>query len=69
MPRRSLENELKRAFTQYPVVTLIGPRQSGKSTLVFHCFKELPYVNLEDPETRRFVIQDPKAFLKYGFGG
>ena len=69
MFRRSLENELKKAFKQYPVVTLIGPWQSGKSTLVRHCFNQLPYVNLEDPETRRFVVQDPKAFLNEYPGG
>ena len=63
MFKRKLECELKNAFKQYPVVTLIGPRQSGKSTLARNCFPKLPYVNLEDPEIRRFVSEDPRAFL------
>jgi uncharacterized protein len=42
---------------------LIGPRQSVKSKLVRYCFAQLVYVNLEDPELRRFVSEDPKAFL------
>ena len=63
MLKRNLEGELKIAFKQYPVVTLIGPRQSGKSTLARYCFPQLPYVNLEDPEVRRFVNEDQRAFL------
>ena len=63
MLKRSLESELKKSFKQYPIVTLIGPRQSGKSTLARNSFPKLPYVNLEDPEIRRFVREDPKAFL------
>ena len=63
MLKRNLEKQLKSTFLQYPVVTLIGPRQSGKSTLVRSCFPELAYVNLENPEIRRFVTEDPQAFL------
>lgn len=47
----------------YPVVALTGPRQSGKSTLVKHVFKDKPYVSLEDIETREYAQGDPKAFL------
>jgi hypothetical protein len=63
MLKRSLNQQLISAFGQYPVVTLIGPRQSGKRTLARNCFPELPYVNLEDPEIRRFISEDPRAFL------
>lgn len=48
---------------KYPVVTLTGPRQSGKTTLVRELFKEKPYVNLEHPGTREFAHSDPDAFL------
>lgn len=53
---------LERA-TQYPVVTVLGPRQSGKTTLCRLAFQDKPYVNLEQPDVREFAQQDPKAFL------
>jgi hypothetical protein len=45
------------------VVTVTGPRQSGKTTLVKNTFPDLPYVNLEAPDVRDFAIRDPRAFL------
>jgi predicted AAA+ superfamily ATPase len=53
---------LERAM-QYPVVTVLGPRQSGKTTLCRLAFQDKPYVNLEQPDVREFAQQDPKAFL------
>ena len=50
------------AFKQYPVVTLTGPRQSGKTTLARGAF-DLPYVNLEAPDEREFATGDPRGFL------
>jgi predicted AAA+ superfamily ATPase len=49
--------------TLYPVVTVLGPRQSGKTTLCRMAFPDKPYVNLEQPDVREFAQQDPKAFL------
>ncbi len=46
-----------------PVITLTGPRQSGKSTLVRAAFPALPYVSLEDPDMRQLARQDPRRFL------
>ena len=58
--------QLARAF---PVVTLTGPRQSGKSTLVRAAFPALPYLSLEDPDVRQLARQDPRRFLAtYGQG-
>lgn len=48
----------------FPVLTIIGPRQSGKTTLVRKVFDEYPYVNLELPDIRLLAEQDPRAFLK-----
>lgn len=47
----------------YPVVTVLGPRQSGKTTLCRMAFADKPYVNLEQPDVREFALQDPQAFL------
>lgn len=61
---RILAHELKKSFSVYPIVTLIGPRQSGKSTLVKSLFHSLPYVNLESPNQLAIVKADPVAFIK-----
>lgn len=63
MYQRSIANELLNMARQYPVVTVIGPRQSGKTTLVKQSFSDKPYVSLEEPDTRAFAINDPRAFL------
>ena len=56
--------------TKYPVVTITGPRQSGKTTLVKTVFAEKPYVNLERPDIRSFALEDPIGFLQqYPDGG
>ena len=59
---RSLSQPAITAFKQYPIVTLVGPRQSGKTTLARSAF-DLPYINLEAPDQREFVQNDPRAFL------
>lgn len=46
-----------------PVVTVIGPRQSGKTTLVRHVFSKYSYVSLENPDDRAEAIEDPRSFL------
>ena len=66
---RELSQELKRAAGEWPVVTLTGPRQSGKTTLVRSVFPDMHYVSLEDIEARRFAREDPTRFLDtYGEG-
>ena len=52
---RLLEKKLKDAAKGFPVITLTGPRQSGKSTLTKKVFPKKPYVTLEDADTRRFA--------------
>lgn len=47
----------------YPVVAIVGPRQSGKTTLVRTAFPDRQYANLEDLETRELATSDPKGFL------
>lgn len=59
---RQIADSMSDAFRKYPVVTVTGPRQSGKTTLCKHLF-DLPYVNLEAPDQRQFAQQDPRDFL------
>ena len=63
MVARTLQSALLRLASQYPVVTLTGPRQSGKTTLARMCFPEWTYVNLESPAERDFATNDPVGFL------
>jgi uncharacterized protein len=52
----------------YPVIGLLGPRQSGKTTLVKSLFSERAYFNLENPDTREYADSDPRGFLAEGGG-
>lgn len=60
---RSLTSTLIELAGQYPVVTVTGPRQSGKTTLCRAAFSAKPYVNLESPDVREFARSDPRGFL------
>ncbi|MCH9611353.1 MAG: hypothetical protein S4CHLAM81_15240 [Chlamydiales bacterium] len=63
MYKRVLESQIKLLMRKYPIVTVLGPRQSGKTTLVRSTFPEMPYINLEDLEVRSLASADPKNFL------
>lgn len=63
MIQRDLAPLLVRAAGWYPVVTVTGPRQSGKTTLVRATFPDLPYVSLEALDLRAGVREDPRGFL------
>ena len=60
---RNIAPLLQQLASQYPVITLTGPRQSGKTTLAKSLFPDKPYVTLENPDTRRFATDDPRGFL------
>jgi hypothetical protein len=60
---RTLAPKLLDLAQKFPVVTVTGPRQSGKTTLVRAVFTDLPYVSLEEPDIRQFAQQDPRGFL------
>ena len=60
---RQLLLSITNIFRYFSVLTLTGPRQSGKTTLCRKLFAELPYYNLEDSATLAMLQHDPKAFL------
>jgi hypothetical protein len=63
MIKRKLSEKLLEAAKKYPVLTLTGPRQSGKTTLSRHVFKDYEYLSLEDPDNARLAKEDPRGFL------
>jgi len=69
MIERTLSNKLVRLARQFPVVSITGPRQSGKTTLARMVFDRYEYVTLEDPDEREFAGIDPKGFLRRFSGG
>ncbi len=66
---RDISEEFRSAAAEYPVVTLLGPRQSGKTTLARMTFPDKPWVSLEDPDVRMAAEADPRGFLGQLAGG
>jgi hypothetical protein len=64
MISRDITGKLHYFTEKYPVVTLTGPRQSGKSTLLKNSFPNYHYISLEDPDTLLIVEEDPRLFLR-----
>ncbi|RKY07525.1 MAG: AAA family ATPase [Planctomycetota bacterium] len=64
MIKRHLQSVLESSASLFPVVTLTGPRQSGKTTLAKATFTNAHYVSLEDPAHRSLALEDAKGFLR-----
>jgi len=64
MIKRNIRDKLIYLATKFPVITVTGPRQSGKTTLVKDSFPDKKYVSLEDLDNRTFATEDPRGFLK-----
>ena len=60
---RTIEPVLQKYAHQYPVITITGPRQSGKTTLCKKSFSDKAYANLEALDMRQFALDDPRGFL------
>ena len=61
--KRAIQSELETLMAEYPVVTITGPRQSGKTTLSQMAYPQYTYCNLENPEIRNLAANDPNAFF------
>ena len=62
--QRDIRDHVLAMAGEYPVVTIMGPRQSGKTTLAKMLFPYHQYVNLEEPDQRMFAQTQPRDFLK-----
>lgn len=63
MIQREIASEIKKAMSEYPAVTLYGPRQCGKTTLVQNLFPSYSYANLEETQTRLLAQTDSEEFF------
>lgn len=63
MIKRNLTDKLLDLSEKFQVITITGPRQSGKTTLVKSTFPSFSYVSLEEPDIRQFALTDPRGFL------
>lgn len=61
--KRKIESTILEAAKYFPVITVTGPRQSGKTTMLKQIFPHLHYYSLEDLDTRSFAMEDPVRFL------
>ncbi len=61
---RMMQKELEKAAKTFPIVTVLGPRQSGKTTLVRQTFPDKAYINLESIHIRELAASDPVSFLE-----
>ncbi|PIQ78221.1 AAA family ATPase [Candidatus Peregrinibacteria bacterium CG11_big_fil_rev_8_21_14_0_20_46_8] len=60
---REVAHQIEKLRKGFPVISVIGPRQSGKTTFLQHYFKHYSYFNLENPQTRDLIEQDPQQFI------
>jgi len=63
MIQREIRGKILELAQKFSVITLTGPRQSGKTTLLRHLFPDKAYITLEDLDTRHYAAEDPRAFL------
>ncbi len=63
MIKRTLEASIRKYSKEYPIVAIVGPRQSGKTTLVRHMFADHKYLSMENLDIRHMAEDDPRGFL------
>jgi len=67
--QREIESEVLKGADGFPVITITGPRQSGKTTLIKHLFPEKNYISLENPDNYEIAKTDPRGFLNRYLNG
>ena len=60
---RNIEGRIREMCRKFPIVSVTGPRQSGKTTMLRNVFPDYRYVSLENPDYQDFALQDPRRFL------
>lgn len=63
MIARDIDTTIRSLLQGFPIITITGPRQSGKTTLARAVFNNKPYLSMEDPDVRQMALDDPRAFL------
>ncbi|MCP4178722.1 MAG: ATP-binding protein [bacterium] len=63
MIKRQIEEEIMLLKNEFPIIAILGPRQSGKTTLSQNIFPDYKYISLEDIDHRDFATNDPRGFL------
>jgi predicted AAA+ superfamily ATPase len=61
---RKIESSIKEQVGKYPVITITGPRQSGKTTLIKKLFSDLPYFSMENPDVLAQIEKDPRQLFR-----
>ena len=64
MIERTMAKTAKKLWSKYPIITITGPRQSGKTTLAKAIFPDAEYVNLEIPDVREEALRDARGFMQ-----
>ena len=68
MIKRNIRHEIKTLIEEFPIAAILGPRQSGKTTLAKMLFPDFAYISFEDIDNREFARDDPRGFLsKYNY--
>ncbi|PIW96803.1 AAA family ATPase, partial [Candidatus Kaiserbacteria bacterium CG_4_8_14_3_um_filter_38_9] len=62
--KRNVSSQIAKLQKGFPVISVTGPRQSGKTTFLQHHFSNYTYFNLENPQTKEFIESDPQQFFK-----
>lgn len=62
--KREMTGTVEKLLESFPVVSVTGPRQSGKSTLLKKTFSDFKYINLEDPQLKKRASEDPVGFVR-----
>lgn len=65
MIQRAATNKIKQLAKKFPAVGLLGPRQSGKTTLAKELFPKKPYISFENQDNVLLATKDPRAFLAH----